>query len=297
MHPLTLTPNSSSQASDNVSSENSASERKLSNTPALPTKTSRRPNAATVSATARLLSASWATSPVTAMIASPNSALSSSALPGTRSRTPTPAPSALKRAATARPIPEPPPVTNATCPSSQPTVPFSSPARVPFYTSQARRSMSDLGRRPVQHLSVALSDDGVSPGEGYLEETPALRAHAGTQPDLFLRWNRIPFSAQALDVIVFLHGFSQQGSEMPLAEKVMRSGLDLSGRTRPTLAMLPRGNWIRHYYYDFPALLSGGLDQLVDYGLSRFSRVLSAAPGGPPALALDRFILSAHSGC
>jgi hypothetical protein len=156
--------------------------------------------------------------------------------------------------------------------------------------------MSDLGRRPVQHLSVALSDDGVSPGEGYLEETPALRAHAGTQPDLFLRWNRIPFSAQALDVIVFLHGFSQQGSEMPLAEKVMRSGLDLSGRTRPTLAMLPRGNWIRHYYYDFPALLSGGIDQLVDYGLSRFSRVLSAAPGGPPALALDRFILSAHSG-
>jgi hypothetical protein len=31
--------------------------------------------------------------------------------------------------------------------------------------------------------------------------------------------------------------------------------------------MLPRGNWIRHYYYDFPALLSGGIDQLVDYGV------------------------------
>ncbi len=59
---------------------------------------------------------------------------------------------------------------------------------------------------------------------------------------------------------------------MPLAEKVERSGLDLSGRTRPTLAMLPRGNWIRHYYYDFPALLSGGIDRLVDYGVSQFSR-------------------------
>ena len=84
---------------------------------------------------------------------------------------------------------------------------------------------------------------------------------------------------------------------MPLAEKVERSGLDLSGRTRPTLAMLPRGNWIRHYYYDFPALLSGGIDQLVDYGLSQFSRALaSAAPGAPRAFAVDRFILAAHSG-
>ena len=89
----------------------------------------------------------------------------------------------------------------------------------------------------MQDLSVALSDGYVSPGEGYLEETPVLRPHAGTQPDLFLRWNRIPFSAEALDVVIHLHGFSQQGGEMPLAEKVERSGLDLSGRARPTLAM------------------------------------------------------------
>jgi hypothetical protein len=149
----------------------------------------------------------------------------------------------------------------------------------------------------MQNLSVALSDGGVSPGEGYLEGTPVLGRHAGTQPDLFLRWNRIPYSAEALDVVVHLHGFSQQGGEMPLAEKVERSGLNLSGRVRPTLALLPRGNWIRHYYYDFPALLSGGIDQLVDYGLSRFSRALaSAAPGAPRAFAVDRFILAAHSG-
>ena len=143
----------------------------------------------------------------------------------------------------------------------------------------------------MQDLSVAQSDGGVSPGESYLEKTPLLRAHVGTQPDLFLRWNRIPISAQALDVVVHLHGFSQQGGEMPLAEKVERSGLDLSGRRRPTLAMLPRGNWIRHYYYDFPALLSGGIDQLVDYGVSQFSRALASHP-----FAVDKFILSAHSG-
>ena len=142
----------------------------------------------------------------------------------------------------------------------------------------------------MQDLSVAQSDGGVSPGEGYLEETPLLRTHAGTQPDLFLRWNRIPISAQTLDVVVHLHGFSQQGGEMPLAEKVTRSGLDLSGRTRPTLAMLPRGNWIRHYYYDFPALLSGGIDRLVDYGVTQFSRVVaSAAPGAAGSFAVDRF--------
>jgi hypothetical protein len=149
----------------------------------------------------------------------------------------------------------------------------------------------------MQNLSVALSDGGVSPGEGYLEDTPTLRAHGGTQPDLFLRWNRIPFSAEALDVIVFLHGFSQQGGEMPLAEKVERSGLNLSGRVRPTLAMLPRGNWIRHYYYDFPALLSSGIDQLVEYGVSQFSRaVLFAAPGASRTFVVDRFILAGHSG-
>ena len=143
----------------------------------------------------------------------------------------------------------------------------------------------------MQHPSVTLSGGGVSPDEGYLEETPVLREHTGTQPDLFLRWNRIPLSAQPIDVVVFLHGFSQQGGEMPLAEKVERSGLDLSGRGRPTVAMLPRGNWIRHYYYDFPALLAGGIDQLVDYGVSQFSRALASHP-----FAVDRFILAAHSG-
>ena len=145
----------------------------------------------------------------------------------------------------------------------------------------------------MQDLPVALSYGGVSPGEAYLDNTPVLRGHAGTQPDLFLRWNGIPLSAQAIDIAVFLHGFSQQGGEMPLAEKVERSGLDLSNRGRPTLAMLPRGNWIRHYYYDFPALLSGGIDHLVDYGLSQFSRGLPAAAR---AFAVDRFILAAHSG-
>src|SRR5580693_845435 len=127
-------------------------------------------------------------------------------------------------------------------------------------------------------------------GETYLTDTPALAAHGGTQPDLFLRWNRIPRAATSVDVVVFLHGFSQSGGAMPLGEKIARSGLILAGRDRATLAMLPRGNWIRHYYYDFPALLSGGIDLLIASGLYRLSEKFDHP------LALDRLILSAHSG-
>jgi hypothetical protein len=131
--------------------------------------------------------------------------------------------------------------------------------------------------------------ESILPGEAYLTDTPALRGHAGTQPDLFVRWNEVPLAARAIDVAVHLHGFSQQGGAMALAEKVPRSGLDLAGRTRPTLALLPRGNWIRHTWYDFPALLDGGIDRLVEDALRWFPH-----PAG--ALAVDRFILSGHSG-
>ena len=146
-------------------------------------------------------------------------------------------------------------------------------------------------RADTTHLAVAIGDN-VAPGEGYLADTPVLRSHAGTQPDLFLRWNEVPLTAAAIDVVVHLHGFSQQGGEMLLSEKVRRSGLDPSGRERPTLALLPRGNWIRHTYYDFPALLDGGLDRLVAYGVERFAQ----ASGRSETLAAERLILSSHSG-
>jgi hypothetical protein len=143
----------------------------------------------------------------------------------------------------------------------------------------------------MEDLGITLSGDSVAPGEAYLTDTPVLRSHAGTQPDLFLRWNEIPLAAAMVDVVVYLHGFSRQGGAMPLAEKVSSSGLDLSGRTRPTIALLPRGNWLRYTWYDFPALLSGGTDRLVDYGLQRFAQAM-----GRGTLAIDRFILAAHSG-
>jgi hypothetical protein len=143
----------------------------------------------------------------------------------------------------------------------------------------------------VQDLALTPSGDSVTPGEAYLADTPVLRPHVGTQPDLCLRWNRIPLAASSVDVVVYLHGFSRRGGAMPLAEKAANSGLDMSGRKRPTIAMLPRGNWLRYTWYDFPALLSGGMDRLVDYGLQRFARAI-----GRGTLAVDRLILAAHSG-
>jgi len=144
---------------------------------------------------------------------------------------------------------------------------------------------------PRNSPSASFSGDAVAPGEAYLAETPVLRSHAGTQPDLFLRWNAVPRATKGIDVVVHLHGFSQQGGDMALAEKVPRSGLDLSRRARPTLALLPRGNWIRRTYYDFPALLAGGLDRLVDYAVEQFTRA-----AGLSRLDIDRLILTAHSG-
>jgi hypothetical protein len=150
---------------------------------------------------------------------------------------------------------------------------------------------------------AAVADEGVAPGETYLTDTPVLRGHAGTQPDLFLRWNAIAASADAIDVVVHLHGFSQQGEAMSLAEKVPRSGLDLSYRARPTLALMPRGNWIRHTWYDFPALLDGGLDRLVDHAVKQFAglhwdrgRPARNAGQRPAVLEVERLVLTAHSG-
>jgi hypothetical protein len=148
----------------------------------------------------------------------------------------------------------------------------------------------EVWRMPLDDVPISYTGDSGAPGEGYLADTPVLRPHAGTQPDLFLRWSEVPKTAAAIDVVVHLHGFSQQGGEMPLSEKVRRGGLELSGRQRPTLAVLPRGNWIRHTYYDFPALLDGGIDRLVAYGVERFAAAVGRS------LAVDRFVLSAHSG-
>src|SRR5512133_2985465 len=87
---------------------------------------------------------------------------------------------------------------------------------------EGSRLLMQLMRGSLRDFPIAYTDDAVIPGEAYLPETPVLRAHAGTQPDLFLRWNAVPKAAAAIDVVVHLHGFSQQRGDMALAEKVPR---------------------------------------------------------------------------
>ena len=50
-------------------------------------------------------------------------------------------------------------------------------------------------------LTFEVAGEDILPGEAYLADTPALRGQAGTQPDLFLRWNRVPLAAATVDVV------------------------------------------------------------------------------------------------
>ena len=151
-----------------------------------------------------------------------------------------------------------------------------------------------------------------------------LRGHAGSGANLFLRWNNVPIDARTVDVVVHLHGYiSAVPNADTLIELARRSGLDLSGRTRPTLAILPRGRRItpaevrehqerlnkqprkpgmapkraRNDVYTFPALTRDdgkGLESLVSGALVWFGGQVGRRDGQP--FQLGRLILTAHSG-
>ncbi|GGO30504.1 peptidoglycan-binding protein [Deinococcus humi] len=143
-----------------------------------------------------------------------------------------------------------------------------------------------------------------SPGREEVRHVPGLESHQGPGPALILRWNTLGVTG-TVDVVLHFHGFSGRGAAMNLvSDKEAASGLDwgdpsgldpAQGRTRPTLALLPRG----HFYggrtgtgYDFPALMRpGGSRALIGWSLTRF-----AARVGVPTLTPGRLILTAHSG-
>jgi hypothetical protein len=143
-------------------------------------------------------------------------------------------------------------------------------------------------------------------GEIYLSNTPILSSHRGTQPDLVLRWNDFLDAPDTIDIVVHLHGYSGARDRMSLVnDKLPFSGLDFanpdnsadptSGRTRATLAILPRG----HYFggdsgagYSFPALAGRDkLERLITYAWEQFSAKVKLSN-----LQRGRLILTAHSG-
>jgi hypothetical protein len=77
---------------------------------------------------------------------------------------------------------------------------------------------------------------------------PVLAAHGGEGPALVLAWNAMPAVPAEIDVVVHLHGYSRP--RLRLKDDIEPfSGLDLtpvdgaggSGRSRPTLTVLPMG--------------------------------------------------------
>lgn len=150
-----------------------------------------------------------------------------------------------------------------------------------------------LEHRPRRAVTAA--------GRLAVAEHPLIRGHRGTNPDLIMRWNQIA-GAREVDVVVHFHGYSGQKGSMRLdRDKESISGLDFSdtegstaGRQRPTLGVLPRGNFFggrSGIGYNFPALVRpGALQNLVQDALTR----LAEATGEPRTLG--RLILTGHSG-
>ncbi len=167
----------------------------------------------------------------------------------------------------------------------------------------ASQASDAVEKEPDVSLAVA---EVIEPGEEIIEQVALLASHRGTHPDLVLRWNSVPADAPKVDVAVHFHGYSSRGERMNLvSDKLPRSGLDFSdpnatpgtgsGRDRPTVCILPRGNFFggaTGQGYNFPSLTAqGGFDALVAYALEHF-----AATAGRSIPAVARLILTAHSG-
>ena len=109
---------------------------------------------------------------------------------------------------------------------------------------------NDRGPVKADPRSSKAGSAGVRPGRHEVPSVPVLARHRGRPPALVLRWNDLASAPAELDVVVHLHGFSQAGPT--IAGGIERySGLDLApvdgavgpGRSRPTLTVLPRGDF------------------------------------------------------
>jgi hypothetical protein len=146
---------------------------------------------------------------------------------------------------------------------------------------------------------------GIRAGRYDVPKVSLLAGHRGQGADLILRWNDMPAAPTEIDVAVHLHGYTK--AVMTLEKNIIVwSGLDLapvdgkqgSGRSRPTLTVLPRGHatGIRSqsglYRYTFPALTTrDGMSALIQVALGEFAGRVGIQP---PKLA--RLIFTAHSG-
>ena len=184
-------------------------------------------------------------------------------------------------------------------------------SRSVHHTERIGDAMNRYGRGAV----IDVESLEARAGDRYIDTTrlspDPLAGHGGTGDNLYLAWNAIPDDATSVDVVVHLHGYSPlEPARAMLERKVAASGLDLGGRTRPTLAILPRGRKItadefraeaqrgghpNASRYTFPAITAqqgAGLERLIQFALASFGRDVL----GGRTVARARLILTAHSG-
>ena len=167
----------------------------------------------------------------------------------------------------------------------------------------AKPKPAPMSPRPHVPQSAPMPTGGAD-GRLVVATHPMLRSHRGTSPDLILRWHRISQPGD-IDVIVHFHGYGNSGQETNVRidrDKEAISGLDFSnpeapgttGRTRPSLAILPRGNYFggsRKNAYNFPALTpKGALLALIQDALARVTQATGHS------VRMGRLILTGHSG-
>lgn len=158
---------------------------------------------------------------------------------------------------------------------------------------------ADTESQPFQAVQAAT----VPAGRLVVDQLPQLRAHRGTAPDLLLKWNSMPQGVQTVDVVVHLHGYSGKRARMSIIrDKEPASGLDFAdpdqpgvpGRTAPTLAVLPRGNYFGGNSgsgYSFPELTKpSALKKLVADALTAFNKETGSSA------SQGKLIITAHSG-
>ena len=166
---------------------------------------------------------------------------------------------------------------------------------------------------PVTSMPRSSALGAVAAGEHAVDRLPLLAEHHDRGPDMILRWNAMADPAAGVDVVVHLHGFSSDRHLQLETNKLPISGLDFapptapaalrapahpawSGRSRPTLAVLPRGRARPGHpaAYDFPALVTAqGFASLVDAALRTFESRVGAAAG---TVRPRRIVVTAHSG-
>lgn len=178
-------------------------------------------------------------------------------------------------------------------------------ARFSFFQNTSIDEPWHWEHRP-ERAAREFESPAVPAGEKIIDTVPLLQSHKGTRPDLFLRWNAITRTDE-IDVVIHFHGFAAELGKMNLVKnKLPISGLDWrdpdnpatsAKRTRPTLFILPRGNYAPRRAgdrrYTFPALVAkGALRELWTYALAQFAEHVGLSQ--PPRVA--RLILTAHSG-